>query len=298
MFALTEPAKHLHLAALGARLCYTPNPVENLFSDPKVVNPEKRLGFLDRLITREHYSVFAPVPMVFKLTSRELPSFILEWVDTLVANGVPKVHYANNGGVVILTLRHLIESIYNRRWGTFISEELRRDLKNYWSVIKDLSLLNLNSKLFADVKEEKLGNLTAYLLHNSPRWAVVLIDGLSRVATHQLVRHCACNFLQRSHRYTEAQNVNLPASIGWFDKVRLFIQQAFTLYHTLLQDEVKKEDARYVLPCGVTSPILIAGPKDWCFEPLLYYRLKKKGAQTEIRTAATLIDRLLSGATI
>jgi thymidylate synthase (FAD) len=84
-----------------------------------------------------------------------------------------------------------------------------------------------------------------------------LIKGLSRVASHQLVRHRIASYTQQSLRYTRATDVNLPDSLKDNLEVKFYMNSIFSLYNTLIEKGIKKEDARYILPNAVTSDIVV-----------------------------------------
>lgn len=88
-----------------------------------------------------------------------------------------------------------------------------------------------------------------------------LIKDISRVASHQLVRHRIASFTQQSHRYTKAAGFFAPEKIQQnaqakkiFDELTKKAQSA---YEELLNLGLPKEDARYVLPCAIVSDIIV-----------------------------------------
>lgn len=89
------------------------------------------------------------------------------------------------------------------------------------------------------------------------------IEGLSRVATHQLVRHRMASFSQQSQRYvrTKDNSVYCPSRItGSTDAEYVYykaIDEAINAYDKLIALGIPKEDARYVLPEGILSNILV-----------------------------------------
>jgi thymidylate synthase (FAD) len=84
-----------------------------------------------------------------------------------------------------------------------------------------------------------------------------LIEGISRVASHQLVRHRMASYTQQSFRYTKAMEYELPDSLKDNLEVKFYMNSIFSLYNTLIEKGVKKEDARYILPNAVTSDIVV-----------------------------------------
>jgi thymidylate synthase (FAD) len=81
-----------------------------------------------------------------------------------------------------------------------------------------------------------------------------LVEGLSRASSHQLVRHRLASYSQQSLRFTQAQPsfVSPPGC-----DFSAFYDQAFMEYQRLLQQGVAEEDARYVLPQGITSRLVV-----------------------------------------
>lgn len=89
------------------------------------------------------------------------------------------------------------------------------------------------------------------------------IDGLSRAASHQLVRHRLASYSQQSQRwvaFSQADYVT-PSSIArdpaleqaFHDGMR----SSFALYCRLLEAGVPTEDARYVLPNATTTRLVM-----------------------------------------
>lgn len=82
------------------------------------------------------------------------------------------------------------------------------------------------------------------------------VDGLSRVASHQLVRHRMASFSQQSQRYVrmDREAVILPPSVAVNpEAAELFRAQArasHETYQKLVEMGVPAEDARFILPHG------------------------------------------------
>jgi thymidylate synthase (FAD) len=89
------------------------------------------------------------------------------------------------------------------------------------------------------------------------------IDGLSRVSSHQLVRHRIASFSQQSQRYVTmgSPDVVVPPSIGQHPELmRRFLgmaEAAHALYGELTEKGVPKEDARYILPHGWSTRLVM-----------------------------------------
>jgi len=89
------------------------------------------------------------------------------------------------------------------------------------------------------------------------------VEGVSRVLTHQLVRHRIASYDQQSQRYVAEHNFEYitPPKIAnnketkeKFDKLCGDIQK---IYDEFVEMGIPKEDARYVLPNATETKILI-----------------------------------------
>jgi thymidylate synthase (FAD) len=85
------------------------------------------------------------------------------------------------------------------------------------------------------------------------------VNGISRVCSHQLVRHrIGVSYSQQSQRYIKMntnknmEDVVVPPSIknkqSAYDLYRASVDTATSIYHSLISMGIPKEDARYVLP--------------------------------------------------
>lgn len=134
----------------------------------------------------------------------------------------------------------------------------------------------------------KLGHMSVFE-HVSATWR---IEGISRACSHQLVRHRLASFCQLSQRYvavnTGADWYVVPPSIR--DDDRMLEEYASEMwrcaehYKSLLDDGVKPEDARYVLPEATKTDIIVTMNLR---EFMSFYALRSdKAAQWEIRELA------------
>ena len=134
--------------------------------------------------------------------------------------------------------------------------------------------------------------------------ATFRLSGISRVLTHELVRHRLFSFSQRSQRYVKENepsyvipdvliddntaNQKLLLAKDIFDKA---MQNAWDAYSLLLSYGLKPEDARFVLPNACTTEIVVSGNFRE-YRNFLKLRLSPR-AQWEIRKAANIIlDKL------
>jgi thymidylate synthase (FAD) len=117
-------------------------------------------------------------------------------------------------------------------------------------------------KAVKETEEEKL-TLLSNIIHKGHLSIIehanftFLIEGISRVASHQLVRHRVASYTQQSLRYTKAVEYDLPSSLKDNLEVKFYMNSLFTLYNSLVEKGIKKEDARYILPSAVVSDIVV-----------------------------------------
>ena len=145
------------------------------------------------------------------------------------------------------------------------------------------------------LSEELLGHIWRSGHHSPFEHAVFTfaVDGLSRVASHQLVRHRIASFSQQSQRYVrmDAADVVVPPVVAAYpEAARLFVQQAQAAHETykkLLSLGIPAEDARFVLPHGwETHLVLTMNARELHH----FFRLRLcRRAQWEIREMARLM---------
>ena len=116
---------------------------------------------------------------------------------------------------------------------------------------------------------------------------------MSRLFSHQFVRHTWLNFNQRSHRYTQVDQFVCPPTFS--EEARALyekeIQQGLKAYQELLKLGLKKEDARFVTPQGSATTLLATGPY-FVWEDFIRKRRHLK-AQWEIRALARALEIVL-----
>lgn len=89
------------------------------------------------------------------------------------------------------------------------------------------------------------------------------VEGVSRSLTHQLVRHRIASFSQQSQRYVSLEEPTyvVPPTVGSDpEKKRIYdeaMEKAWQAYGELERLGIPAEDARYVLPNGCTTNIVI-----------------------------------------
>ena len=88
------------------------------------------------------------------------------------------------------------------------------------------------------------------------------IDGISRVTSHQLVRHRLASYTQQSQRYVSFKEINYvtPATIvskGFKTKFQEMIKANHELYRQMIEAGIPAEDARYILPNAVETKLVM-----------------------------------------
>ncbi|MBC7320657.1 FAD-dependent thymidylate synthase [bacterium] len=89
------------------------------------------------------------------------------------------------------------------------------------------------------------------------------IEGISRVTSHQLVRHRIASYSQQSQRYVKMTKADfvIPPSIMKNESALELLSNvnefARSTYNKLIELGIPEEDARYVLPQGVTTKIIV-----------------------------------------
>jgi thymidylate synthase (FAD) len=92
---------------------------------------------------------------------------------------------------------------------------------------------------------------------------VFAVEGISRVCSHQLVRHRVASYSQQSQRYVEVERLSeyvvVPKTIQKrgreaFDAL---VEEASRAYRRLIELGVPREDARFVLPNATETHLLV-----------------------------------------
>lgn len=122
-------------------------------------------------------------------------------------------------------------------------------------------------------------------------YATFKVSGISRVCSHQLVRHPHLSYLQRSQRYVNEDTVNyvVPPSLKGIPLVEQELTRANRIYRILTEiPNVKKEDARFVLPNATVTEMYVTGNLQ-AWKEACELRTSPK-AQWEIRKVFTEIQ--------
>lgn len=88
------------------------------------------------------------------------------------------------------------------------------------------------------------------------------VKGVSRVLLAQLTRHRLVSFSVESQRYVNSKDnpVYLPPRLSasrLFSEVKAYLETAEWLYTEMVEEGIPKEDARYILPQGITTTLVM-----------------------------------------
>lgn len=89
-----------------------------------------------------------------------------------------------------------------------------------------------------------------------------LVEGVSRVLLAQLTRHRLASYSVQSQRYCGVKDcgVIMPQSVrehSWHGNFSQVVAECFRLYNMMLAEGVPEEDARYIIPQGVTCKLML-----------------------------------------
>lgn len=122
-----------------------------------------------------------------------------------------------------------------------------------------------------------------------------LIEGISRVTSHQLVRHRIASYSQQSHRVVkiDSDNFIIPPSIESNEEAKKIftetLKNCMNCYEELLKLGIPREDARYIVPQAVGTSIVVTMNAR---ELLHFFNLRLNvDSQWEIREMAKLMLR-------
>jgi len=268
----------LMLSSIGARTCYSTAPNwEELTKDPRISDENERFAFLERLYEAKHDSIFAHSPTLFVEDGR-FTRFNVFKLWQFYDEKENKTYFCANA-------RHLVEAM---RYKNLSFDVLI-------SYIRNQKKPTLNPVL---QKEEDMNVAVVKLPETNPWfWISVIAFGVSRVMTHQYVRHTWLNFSQRSHRYTKVEGVVCPNSIKEDPEAKELFYKAYyevgSAYLDLVKLRcIKKEDARFIMPNGSATTIMASAPR-FVWEDFMEKRCHPK-AQWEIRKFASMVKAVLN----
>lgn len=125
---------------------------------------------------------------------------------------------------------------------------------------------SVNNKVSENKKNEFINKLLESG-HMSPFEHVSFtfgIEGISRVCTHQLVRHRHASISQQSQRYCamdiDKESVVLPPTVKdskYIAVCEKSVQDLYSLYTQMVEDGIPKQDARFILPHGWETRLIL-----------------------------------------
>jgi thymidylate synthase (FAD) len=127
------------------------------------------------------------------------------------------------------------------------------------------------------------------------------IEDVSRVTTHQLVRHRVASYDQESQRFSAAtrEGVITPPSIQSNEAANKAYDEAlkavYVAYEKIVAAGVPKEDARYILPTSIKTKLVMTLNARSLMH--LVWQRTALQAQWEIRELAVALLDLARGAT-
>ncbi|ACO03531.1 MAG TPA: FAD-dependent thymidylate synthase [Persephonella sp.] len=349
VFSLEDFKDSIPFTALGARTCYSSGDLDYLLNDPRIVSKEERAKFLSKLGNYKHFSVFAH-SFAYKDLS-ELPE---DKLDRLLEDSLKDLPKYEKARILALKISATnFKSHYNPKYPTVIGISLRHYLERLLDIDEKIYFETFNKMAEYDIPIQPLGkedNVTLIgMIKDYDGYAVFFIDNVSRTMTHQLVRHTALNYSQRSQRYVKEDENSLviPPSVesseikiksvteeflkiidkilnevlgadtkqeikdeirtrtdrllrSFSDKESISLKELFTLNDQLSQivydfavyrGKVKREDARFILPHGRKTTIVVSGTLYWIKDFIT--KRTDPHAQWEIRDTAIKMKKLL-----
>jgi thymidylate synthase (FAD) len=126
------------------------------------------------------------------------------------------------------------------------------------------------------------------------------IEGISRVTTHQLVRHRIASFSQQSQRYVSHREQfaavippSIAASPEFMNRFEAQLNALHETYAAMVAGGIPAEDARYILPNATETKIMVTMNARGL---LNFFTLRCcERAQWEIRALAVEMLRLVKG---
>lgn len=268
------------VCALGARVCYTKKDINGLLVESKLTQKQETKEFLLRLCSYKHFSVFSHA-FIYKKLSYEMAVY-------LGAKYFKTYWNENTPDIIGFSLRHYLEDL---------SEEERN--------IAIEKIIELNQGIAPFIIDKEDNAYLVYISRDYHGYAVFYLENISRVLTHQLVRHTFLNFSQRSQRYVlqfpkkptykRPDMMIIPPCIKNNEKaLNIFlkaVKQSEDSYIELINLGIPAEDARFILPHGQKTNILVSAPIPHILD-FINKRIEK-GAQWEIRDIAHKMQKLL-----
>ncbi|MEO2154587.1 MAG: FAD-dependent thymidylate synthase [Nanoarchaeota archaeon] len=214
-------------------------------------------------------------------------------------------------GQGMYSLRHIIENLIDKK---VKSDKIKEILHSYLINVKPEQILPfehfyIEQNLVYCINNGQIKHQEIYIQEEPDGLGFYIIwDGVSRVATHQLVRHQSFDFQQQSQRYIDYSKRQgqltgfyIPPSIHEKPQEEyyyiLFNKEAYNSYRILVDKQhIKPEDARFYLPCSFTSRIFMFVPKKRIYgrDGIKEFIEKRKyHSQEEIKNFALKLEEIL-----
>ena len=119
------------------------------------------------------------------------------------------------------------------------------------------------------------------------------IEGISRVCSHQLVRHRIASYDQESQRFSAVEREDFvippsvqsnPAALSLYEE---YIKSSVEAFRKLKELEVPKEDARFILPQSIGTKLVVTANARSLMH--FFWQRTATQAQWEIRELAELM---------
>ena len=237
----------LLLIEKAGRTCYA--------SEKNEITQETAERFIKRLIKSGHESVLEHIPLTYDISNisySDLAVFLNNTIGAVFARPISLTHdfiISMN----LRTLRDALTIIPQNKIASALGEDILSRIP--WL---------LEDKYFSTSKtgqDCKIRWISQQELNGSPRedliYLTIKFSGISRGLTHELVRHRLCSYSQRSTRYVDESSLGLVVPP---DSEYSFWQEEAealeNMYSHLRKSGEAPEDARQVLPTGVTTEIV------------------------------------------
>lgn len=278
------------LIYVGARVSRSSKSLEKMLEE---ASPTRISGLLTKLLRMGHLSVFehSLARVWLECDPGELRNLLFDW------KFVEATQVDERRWLVSLNPRTALEMLNSN--DTRVKDLAKEVLKRFPAVAEAAGLgKGVPEVPEVCVESEVREGIRVHLL-SSHHWEdprhgfhAFLIEGISRVCSHQFVRHRSLSFTQQSQRVAEVVDYYLPGHLD--DAIREImrheVERALQLYYRLMDSGVKMEDARYILPQACVTRMFVSG-RDSAWLNFLRLRLSPE-AQREIRIVAELISDL------
>lgn len=139
---------------------------------------------------------------------------------------------------------------------TDCTKNIGKKIKEITSVCRNKNIKKTNEEIFNMLNENKHTSVFEHI------YFTFKISNISRVCSHQLVRYrVGIVFTQQSQRSVEPDKYLFPTSIidnkEIYEEAKDLMYKTNTLYYKMLDNKIKKEDARYILPSATETNMMM-----------------------------------------